>query len=61
MWFYILLIFNQRRSSLTTVDLEPLFNWNVKQLFLYLTAEYETKDHVSIQLSYVGLYMTIKK
>jgi signal peptidase complex subunit 3 len=26
------------------VDLEPLFNWNVKQLFLYLTAEYET-DH----------------
>jgi len=24
------------------VDLEPLFNWNVKQLFLYLTAEYKT-------------------
>lgn len=23
-------------------DLSPLFNWNVKQLFLYLTAEYET-------------------
>lgn len=23
-------------------DLTPLFNWNVKQLFLYLTAEYET-------------------
>ncbi len=26
-------------------DLEPLFNWNVKQLFLYLTAEYETKNN----------------
>ncbi|KAK6173593.1 hypothetical protein SNE40_017014 [Patella caerulea] len=26
-------------------DLTPLFNWNVKQLFLYLTAEYETKSH----------------
>ncbi|RNA25254.1 signal peptidase complex subunit 3-like [Brachionus plicatilis] len=23
-------------------DFEPLFNWNVKQLFLYLTAEYTT-------------------
>ena len=23
-------------------DLSPLFNWNVKQLFLYLSAEYET-------------------
>jgi signal peptidase complex subunit 3 len=27
-------------------NLEPLFNWNVKQLFLYLTAEYETKNNV---------------
>ena len=27
-------------------DLEYLFNWNVKQLFLYLTAEYETEDNV---------------
>ena len=24
------------------MDLEPLFNWNVKQLFLYLSAEYST-------------------
>jgi signal peptidase complex subunit 3 len=31
------------------VDLEPLFNWNVKQLFLYLTAEYETKQNVIFQ------------
>lgn len=26
-------------------DLEPLFNWNVKQLFLFLTAEYETGEN----------------
>ncbi|XP_014664816.1 PREDICTED: signal peptidase complex subunit 3-like [Priapulus caudatus] len=26
-------------------DLTPIFNWNVKQLFLYLTAEYETEKN----------------
>jgi len=26
-------------------NLTSVFNWNVKQLFLYLTAEYETKDN----------------
>ncbi|XP_031843448.1 signal peptidase complex subunit Spase22-23 [Nomia melanderi] len=26
-------------------DLTPLFNWNVKQLFLYLTAEYQTENN----------------
>eukprot|EP00795_Rhopilema_esculentum_P000874 gene874-10623_t len=26
-------------------DLRPLFNWNVKQLFLYATAEYKTKNN----------------
>lgn len=26
-------------------DLSDIFNWNVKQLFLYLTAEYKTADH----------------
>ncbi|XP_052277852.1 signal peptidase complex subunit 3-like [Dreissena polymorpha] len=26
-------------------DLSGIFNWNVKQLFLYLFAEYETEDH----------------
>ncbi|KAL8597039.1 hypothetical protein ACOMHN_055632 [Nucella lapillus] len=31
--------------SLTALHLTPLFNWNVKQLFLYLTAEYKTADH----------------
>ena len=28
-------------------ELTPLFNWNVKQLFLYLTAEYTTATNVS--------------
>ena len=31
-------------------DLTPLFNWNVKQLFLYLTAEYETQANVVNQV-----------
>ena len=32
-------------------DLNPLFNWNVKQLFLYLSAEYQTpKNEVSHKL-----------
>ena len=31
-------------------DLTPLFNWNVKQLFLYLTAEYETNNNVVNQV-----------
>lgn len=26
-------------------DLTALFNWNVKQLFLYLTAEYKTNEN----------------
>lgn len=26
-------------------DLTPLFNWNVKQLFLFLAAEYETENN----------------
>ena len=31
-------------------DLNPLFNWNVKQLFLYITAEYKTENNVSLYL-----------
>jgi len=31
-------------------DLTPLFNWNVKQLFLYLTAEYVTPNNVLNQV-----------
>ncbi|KAK7097321.1 signal peptidase complex subunit 3-like [Littorina saxatilis] len=33
-----------------SADLTPLFNWNVKQLFLYLTAEYKTADNVLNQV-----------
>jgi len=29
------------------VDLTPLFNWNTKQLFLYLEAEYKNTKGVS--------------
>lgn len=28
-------------------DLTPLFNWNTKQVFVYLTAEYPGKSSVS--------------
>ncbi|XP_055605001.1 signal peptidase complex subunit 3-like [Uranotaenia lowii] len=28
-----------------TFDLNKLFNWSVKQLFLYLTAEYQTEQN----------------
>ena len=31
-------------------DLTPLFNWNVKQLFLYLTAEYKTRNNALNQV-----------
>ena len=33
------------------LDLGSIFNWNVKQLFLYLTAEYETDNNASFQVS----------
>ena len=35
--------------------MNPLFNWNVKELFLYLTAEYATKDNVRTYWT-VGFY-----
>lgn len=35
-------------------DLEYLFNWNVKQLFLYLTLEYETPTNVSFIICCLG-------
>lgn len=30
------------------LHLQPIFDWNVKELFLYLTAEYSTKSNVSL-------------
>eukprot|EP00741_Cyanophora_paradoxa_P016356 tig00020912_g15792.t1 len=38
------LIFN------VSADLSSLFNWNVKQLFIYITAEYSTETHPSNQV-----------
>ena len=41
-------------------DLNPLFNWNVKQLFLYLTAEYETPNNKLNQVKiFQHKYITI--
>lgn len=37
-------------------DLSGLFNWNVKQLFLYLTAEYKTEAN---ELNQVSFRMTL--
>ena len=34
-------------------DLTPLFNWNVKQLFLYLTAEYSTPSNEVFNLCFL--------
>nr|XP_020658873.1 signal peptidase complex subunit 3 [Pogona vitticeps] len=31
-------------------DLHSIFDWNVKQLFLYLSAEYSTKNNVSMNV-----------
>ena len=31
-------------------DLRDVFNWNVKQVFLYLTVEYQTEARVAADL-----------
>ena len=31
-------------------DMSPIFNWNVKQLFMYLVAEYSTMKNVVNQV-----------
>ncbi|XP_018591261.1 signal peptidase complex subunit 3 [Scleropages formosus] len=33
-----------------SADLEPIFDWNVKELFLYLSAEYTTKSNALNQV-----------
>ncbi|KAJ0051084.1 hypothetical protein NL108_012295, partial [Boleophthalmus pectinirostris] len=35
----------------------PIFDWNVKQLFLYLSAEYATKNNVSPVEPFTHTYM----
>ncbi|KAJ3414107.1 Signal peptidase complex subunit 3 [Chytridiales sp. JEL 0842] len=43
--------YNQPQRDLANItfnleaDLTPLFNWNTKQLFIYVVAEYDTKTH----------------
>ncbi|XP_017798416.1 PREDICTED: signal peptidase complex subunit 3 [Habropoda laboriosa] len=36
---------NLNTVKVAVIHLTPLFNWNVKQLFLYLTAEYQTRNN----------------
>lgn len=53
---FLIIVPHEKKNDLGFVvfdmqaDLSGIFNWNVKQLFLYLTAEYETKDHVLNQV-----------
>lgn len=44
------IIFKDTLNSFAHADLTPLFNWNTKQLFLYLEAEYENAQGVSLTL-----------
>ena len=38
--------------------MKGIFNWNVKQLFLYLTAEYSTKNNVCVFLPLFQIILT---
>jgi hypothetical protein len=51
-------------------DLNPLFNWNAKQLFVFLVAEYETTDNklnqvkgyliaMQIYLCFINFFITL--
>ena len=42
-----------------TADLTPVFNWNVKQLFLYLIAEYTSEKHEVNQVRKLVLLLMI--
>uniref|UniRef100_A0A674NE26 Signal peptidase complex subunit 3 n=1 Tax=Takifugu rubripes TaxID=31033 RepID=A0A674NE26_TAKRU len=44
-WFLFSLLFPQ-----LFLHLQPIFDWNVKQLFLYLSAEYTTKSNTLNQV-----------
>lgn len=45
-----------------STDLSPLFNWNTKQIFIYLTAEYPGKsDESSNKVTYWDKIITNKK
>ena len=38
---------------LSFIDLQPAFHWNLKQLFVFIVAEYETKTNVCSCLLHV--------
>merc|ERR1712216_274752 len=43
------------------VDLKPVWNWNVKQLFVFITAEYATPEHPLNQVILWDLIITEKE
>ena len=45
------MILSDRTQNLYMTDLTPLFNWNTKQVFLYLEAEYDNVKGVRRQPS----------
>lgn len=40
-----------RRKGLNVADFSPLFDWNTKQIFVFLVAEYRTQQNVLLQIS----------
>jgi len=44
---------------LTCLHLQSIFDWNVKQLFLYLSAEYSTKNNVSIKKKVEAINLSV--
>lgn len=44
-----------------SADLTPLFNWNTKQVFVYLTAEYDGKDGTLSKVTYWDKIITRKE
>lgn len=42
-------------------DLRPLYHWNVKQLFVYLTAEYDSPDHATSRITVWDKIITKKE
>lgn len=45
---------------LTCIHLQSIFDWNVKQLFLYLSAEYSTKNNVSIKKKFEEIILVLQ-
>lgn len=40
--------------TLLSTDLRPAFHWNLKQLFVFVVAEYESATNVSILTEFIA-------